>query len=142
MYAKLNTKKNQDNKWVAIGFNDNKQMVRKKHVIIAYIIYKIINFLKSDADVVMCIDGQTPTIETWYNYGYNPSTLDSNTKSIGLTQIKVNYLNGALFCSLSREISLPNLEKFRDLNNLYYLLVAKVPINGKFFYQITVYTRE
>ena len=79
----------------------------------------------------MCINGQNPTIETWYNQGYSPYVLDPNTKSIGLTKIKVSYANGILACTLSREISMANLDKFLDLNKLRYLIIAKGPVDGK-----------
>jgi hypothetical protein len=79
----------------------------------------------------MCINGQNRTIETWDNQGYTPSVLDPNSKSIGLTKTKVFYANGILSCILSREISIPNLDKFLDLNKLHYLIIAKGPVDGK-----------
>jgi len=78
----------------------------------------------------MCIDGQSPTIETWYNQGYTPAVLNSNETSIGLTKTKVSYANGILSCSLSRAIAIDGLKNFYDLNNLYYLIVAKGPVDG------------
>jgi hypothetical protein len=78
----------------------------------------------------MCIDGQSPSIETWYNQRYVPSVLASNETSIGLTNTKVSYANGILSCSLSRAIAIDGLKNFYDLNNLYFLIVAKGPIDG------------
>lgn len=78
-------------------------------------------------------------IETYFNgNSYDPpSVINANNRSIGLDKTKVSLNNGVLTCSLNRKINIQTIsDKFYDLNNKYYLLVAKGPLQGINLYTI------
>ena len=73
-----------------------------------------------------------PTIETYFNYDHYPGIVDNQQRSVGLSELSVRIKDNSLDCLVTREISLPTIsDKFFDITNEYYLLVAKGPLNGK-----------
>lgn len=85
---------------------------------------------KGNDSVAMCkLDKMTnkSTIETYYNnYHSPPDIVNSTDRNLGLSAISVSFINGLLTCSFQRQIRNDSFgEKFYDLNQMYYLLVAK-----------------
>jgi hypothetical protein len=71
-------------------------------------------------------------VEHAYNKGKTgPTFLISYKKSIGLSNVKISFINGILTCSFDRIKKMPSVGNYFDLNNQYYLLLAKgKTING------------
>ena len=65
----------------------------------------------------------------------NPVLLNSNKPLIGLTNIQVNIVNNWLYCSFTRQASLPAQTYYYDLSNKYYILAAygNLDSNGRYF---------
>lgn len=64
-------------------------------------------------------------IHNYFNPGQiDPELIDSKDPSSGLSDIKIINDKGLLICSFKRDIS-KNIENFFDLNQNYYLLMAK-----------------
>ena len=81
----------------------------------------------------MCKNNAEPTIETYFNYDHYPGVVDANDRSVGLSDQTVRVKDSVLTCFTRRQISMPSIsDQFYDLNNPYYLLVAKGPLKGIF----------
>ena len=79
----------------------------------------------------MCKATDSPVIETYFNYDHYPGIVDPNNRAVGLSDQSVRLNNGILTCFARRQISMPSIsDHFYDLNNPYYLLVAKGPLKG------------
>jgi len=91
-----------------------------------------IYFFKFNNSVVMCKGSSNfPVVETYFNYDHYPGIVDATNRSIGLSEQSIRVKEHSLDCLVTRKISLPSYsDKFFDLKNEYYLLVAKGPLNG------------
>ncbi|RNA13986.1 ferric-chelate reductase 1 [Brachionus plicatilis] len=99
--------KNLKQKWLAIGFSHDKLMGNDSVVACKY---NTENDLK---------------IHNYFNPGQiDPELIDSKDPSSGLSDIKIINDKGLLICSFKRDIS-KNIENFFDLNQNYYILMAK-----------------
>lgn len=80
----------------------------------------------------MCKLGPYPTVETYFNYDHYPGILNATNRSVGITQQAVAFDNDYFVCSARRVISISNIsDQFYDLNNPYFLLMAKGQLKRK-----------
>lgn len=103
-------------------------------------------FIKGFDDVYMCkrfASGQG-TVENYFNPGgYQASQIfDANDRTLGLSNISVEVIDGQLRCSFTRATSLAagrqvsqrNIANFVDLNNRFFLLTSNGNlVNGTYF---------
>ena len=87
---------------------------------------------QGDDCVVVCkhFKNGTFSIEHYYNREYQPEVLYKPKVSIGLTSPKLKYDNGTLTFSFLRLKSKPEIENYFDLNNKFYILMAKGLLNN------------
>ena len=96
----------------------------------------IITILKGDDNVILCrLLNDKGFVEQAYNKKKTvPSYLIPYRKSIGISNVKISFINGILTCSFDRVKKIPSVGGYYDLNNQYYLLLAKgKTINSKLF---------
>ena len=81
----------------------------------------------------MCKLSQYPAVETYFNVDHNSKVLFKTNRTIGLFNQTITQNNKNFFvCTTSRLIKIDSIpDQFFDLNNFYYLFVAKGPIKGK-----------
>lgn len=101
----------------------------------------IIFIKKANDSVALCkLDksASRSTVETYYNnYHSPPDILNSTYRTFGLSFESITYNNGWLLCSFLRQVRNNSLgDHFFDLNNMYYLLVAKSVLTDKCNYFI------
>ncbi len=84
---------------------------------------------KGDDGVVNCTNSGNYVSHS-YNEGKSPRLLDSANPTIGITNINVRMDGGNLICSFTRENNLVSKANYFDLNNKYYLLLARGPFSG------------
>lgn len=124
------------NTWTAIGFANGTKMVGKIHDLKKnYAIQNLNIHLKINNSVIMCKLSQYPAVETYYNFNHYSQVLYNSNRTIGLWNQTITQNNNKFFaCSARRFISIDSIpDKFFDLSNLYYLLVAKGPLKGNLF---------
>lgn len=86
--------------------------------------------LKGDDDVTVCKFGKgVSTIEHYYNEGKWPILLDQTQPSVGYSNMKIQTNSSILQCSFRRSKFVPNQDKYFDLSESYYLLVAYGELN-------------
>lgn len=86
-----------------------------------------------DDDVAICQVNSDNSVSLfhYYNMPHIPPTLLLNTNpTIGFSNIKTSYENDILTCSFTRQLNMPNVTHYFDLNNnkKYYILAAYGPI--------------
>ena len=76
----------------------------------------------------------SPVIETYFNYDHYPGIVDNTNRTLGLSDSSIRIKSNSIDCLVTRQISLPaRSDKFFDLKNEYYLLVAKGDLNSMHF---------
>jgi len=111
MINKMNA--NNENNWFAFGLSCDQSM--------------------GDDDVAICQLNSDNTVSLfhYYNMPHIRPTLILNTNpTIGFSNIKTSYENDILSCSFTRQLNMPNVTHYFDLNNnkKYYILAAYGPI--------------
>jgi hypothetical protein len=93
----------------------------------------IILTLKFNNSVIMCkAISTTPAIETYFNYDHYPAVVNDQDRSVGLQDQSVRIKDASIDCFVRRQIKMDSIsDQFYNLNNDFYLLVAKGPLNGK-----------
>ena len=82
------------------------------------------DLLKGNDDVVVCkYSNSNTTIERYFNIDKLPFARKLN--KIGVSNEKIAFVNGSLICSFRRVKYISQVKNYFDLNNEYYLLVAK-----------------
>lgn len=84
------------------------------------------------------VKAKNQSIETYYNDKKgSPDVIDFLNRTIGIYDAVIRISQTYLICTFSRIKRLPNVQKFFDLNNPFYILVASGELNslGFFFYQ-------
>jgi hypothetical protein len=90
--------------------------------------------------VCLCkIVNNVASVEHYFNSGKSkPSLLDGTRPSVGITNPIVKVENGVMTCSFTRAKSIKTVARqltesnYFDINNQYYLLHARGPINNGF----------
>jgi len=125
------------NTYLAIGFSTAQIMVSFNQKFCCFIrrfwreIFLII--LKFNNSVIMCkASSTTPAIETYFNYDHYPAVVNDQDRSVGLQDQSVRIRDASIDCFVRRQIKMDSIsDQFYNLNNDFYLLVAKGPLNGK-----------
>jgi hypothetical protein len=109
-----------DNTWSAFAFSTNKLM--------------------GGDNVCMCkyTSAAISSIENYVTDGRKVSLLDSNQPKLGFSNEKVVYDNGVLQCSFRRLKTLKNVDKYYDLNEKHYILVASGPFLQSIFQNLNL----
>lgn len=89
-------------------------------------------FIKGNDSVCMCrTKNALPSVETYFNdYKQNTDVLNESDRSLGLFNISAKIIGSYLMCRFSRIKKIENLDKFYDISNPYYLLVASGKTNS------------
>ncbi len=105
---------------------------------VKYIIFKSEihenNLFKGDDNVIICklLEDKGFVQHAFNKMKSAPSYLVPYKKSIGISNVKISFINGILTCSFDRIKKNPGVAGYYDLNNQYYLLLAKgKTVNGK-----------
>lgn len=82
----------------------------------------------------MCkFNGDSRSVENYFNPGQiTPILIDSNQPSLGLSEINITSNQGYLICSFKRTKNLKESSKYFDLNEKYFLFIAKGNIEDGF----------
>ena len=82
--------------------------------------------MQGDDSVVACIlKSEKTAVETHYTPSKDLAILESENPTIGITNPRVNIVDGFFNCSFSRKKTVPGYEFYYDLSNQeYYLLAA------------------
>lgn len=81
------------------------------------------------------VNAPSMMVESYYNdVNRNSDVILLSNRSIGIFNNSVEIMGSYLLCNFSREKSLPGLEKFFNISNPFYILVASGMTNssGKF----------
>jgi hypothetical protein len=71
------------------------------------------------------------SVESYYTMGRNGvQYVDSSNPTIGINKASVNYTNGLLNCTFSREKTIANNSFIFDLNQKYYILTVVGSLSG------------
>lgn len=83
--------------------------------------------LKGDDCVVACkyITNGNSIVQHYFNVDKEPEILESSYPTVGISEALVSLKDGYLTCSFKREKKNSISSRYFDLNNPYFLMIAK-----------------
>lgn len=92
----------------------------------------ILKYKKGEDNVCVCkISDQKGYVQHYYNTGKSaPGYLSPSNPEIGITNAKIEIVNGQVLCSFTREKFINGVNNYFNLNESFYLLIVKGGVSG------------